>query len=394
MATATGRLGYAWDRVLVFAKGGAAWTVEGVNGSCNGDALAGFVNGCISSNGAGKVQNLGASNDRLGWTAGAGFEIGLTPNWSTKIEYDYLDFGTRNITLPDTTRVGIGETFHQVKVGVNYRFGASDPDATVASANMALKAPPAAPVNWTGVYMGGSLGDRLADPIWTTSALAGGRVGAGPGFDETTSPASFASSTPRLGGYLGYNWQFAPKWVAGLEGDIAWGNSSMTSGGIPGAFGNGQKFFPSLLGGGSTFIPGTEAQSSDAASVKLGWDGSIRGRLGFLANPNLMIYGTGGVTFQQVDVNVTCDGTINSWCGNNGNAGARSDFASSIRTGWTAGAGIEATLRDRWLGRLEFRYAEYGNFNNVFFTGTSHQIASSMDLRTLTFLTGMSYKFK
>jgi outer membrane immunogenic protein len=67
------------------------------------------------------------SVNRTGWTAGAGIEYGFAPNWSGKIEYDYMDFGTQRTTfnfigLP----AGISDvrsTVSVVKAGINYRFG-------------------------------------------------------------------------------------------------------------------------------------------------------------------------------------------------------------------------------------------------------------------------------
>jgi opacity protein-like surface antigen len=97
LATATGRLGYTWlDRILFFGKAGIAWTDERLNVSCNGDAFFQFVQGagCLATNTGAKVQNLIVSNSRFGGTVGAGFELAMTPSWSTKIEYDYLAFGS------------------------------------------------------------------------------------------------------------------------------------------------------------------------------------------------------------------------------------------------------------------------------------------------------------
>ena len=96
--------------------------------------------------------------------------------------------------------------------------------------------------------------------------------------------------------FAGYDWQVAPKWVTGIEGDIAFGDSSMRRGGIPGTYGNG------CCGGVWLCVPGIEAEQVDSATVKLGWDASMRARLGYLTTPNILVYGTGGVAFQQMSV--------------------------------------------------------------------------------------------
>ena len=59
---------------------------------------------------------------------GAGIEYSFSDNWSAKIEYNYLDFGTRAVRFADTTGIlffdtNIRESIHVAKVGINYRFG-------------------------------------------------------------------------------------------------------------------------------------------------------------------------------------------------------------------------------------------------------------------------------
>jgi opacity protein-like surface antigen len=47
-----------------------------------------------------------ASQDRPGWTVGAGVEYGIAPNWSVKAEWDFLDFGTPNTRFTDANGGG------------------------------------------------------------------------------------------------------------------------------------------------------------------------------------------------------------------------------------------------------------------------------------------------
>jgi len=120
LGTITARLGVAVDRVLFYAKGGAAWvhekhTVRASDPTAPNDPLFNFTST--------------TSQTRWGWTAGGGIEYGFTQNWSAKIEYNYLDFGKDEVafTLPAPTGFGVGGTLRQtlqvVKAGVNYRFG-------------------------------------------------------------------------------------------------------------------------------------------------------------------------------------------------------------------------------------------------------------------------------
>jgi outer membrane immunogenic protein len=55
----------------------------------------------------------------VGWTAGLGMEVGFTPNWSAKVEYLYMDLGSRFYTL---TGVDNGLQASYLRFGVNYHF--------------------------------------------------------------------------------------------------------------------------------------------------------------------------------------------------------------------------------------------------------------------------------
>jgi outer membrane autotransporter protein len=120
IVTAAGRLGYTWDKVLLFAKGGPAWTRNTYSITFN-------TPGSLAPGGSLAGQNIPVnrtvSADFAGWTVGAGFELGLTPNWSTKVEYDYIDLGTKTLTFAfpgQNATVSIWDQVHLVKVGLNY----------------------------------------------------------------------------------------------------------------------------------------------------------------------------------------------------------------------------------------------------------------------------------
>jgi len=116
LGTVAARGGYAFDNVLVFAKVGAAWAHD-VYRDFNLDTVP-------------ETLVASASGTRWGWMVGVGVEYGFAPNWSAKIEFDYLDLGTQRITLtsvpgviPATRAFDVEQTVALVKVGVNYRFG-------------------------------------------------------------------------------------------------------------------------------------------------------------------------------------------------------------------------------------------------------------------------------
>jgi outer membrane immunogenic protein len=106
-STVTGRLGYAIGRALFFAKGGVAFANER-------DTVTSPLGGSSST----------GTMTEVGWTAGGGLEYALDLNWSAKIEYDYLGFGSQSIaaTTPGGAPGSVDLNIQRVTAGVNYRF--------------------------------------------------------------------------------------------------------------------------------------------------------------------------------------------------------------------------------------------------------------------------------
>jgi opacity protein-like surface antigen len=125
MATATARVGYAWERVLFYAKAGGAWTNQQVSATCNESAVILVTNFPNQScfNPAGVLSaGFNGSKTITGWTVGYGTEFALTRNWSVRAEYNYISFGDRNVVASDGSLLNIGMHVSEAKVGVNYRF--------------------------------------------------------------------------------------------------------------------------------------------------------------------------------------------------------------------------------------------------------------------------------
>jgi outer membrane immunogenic protein len=124
IGSATTRLGIARDTWLLYGKAGAAW-------ANNSYSLthAGFIPGLGPF---GFAANM--SETRIGWTVGTGLEWAFARNWTAKVEYDYMDFGTASenfagnfsgaIAPPLFTNIAVNvkDTISEVKVGVNYKF--------------------------------------------------------------------------------------------------------------------------------------------------------------------------------------------------------------------------------------------------------------------------------
>ena len=103
IGTVRPRLGYAWDRWLLYVTGGLAW----------GDIKAG-QDSCTPS-------TLCGSNTELGWTIGAGIEAFLIPKWTVKLEYLYADLGNHVYYTP-AIPVSATEKVNLVRAGLNYHF--------------------------------------------------------------------------------------------------------------------------------------------------------------------------------------------------------------------------------------------------------------------------------
>ena len=92
----SGRAGFAINNVLLFATAGLAY----------GDLKA-------------ELGNLEESKTLVGWTGGAGMEVGFTPSWSAKVEYLYMDLGNRTFGITGND-LGLHSNF--LRFGVNYHF--------------------------------------------------------------------------------------------------------------------------------------------------------------------------------------------------------------------------------------------------------------------------------
>jgi outer membrane immunogenic protein len=238
---------------------------------------------------------------------------------------------------------------------------------------------PLAASSWTGFYLGIGGGARRARTDISTSLVE--VVVDQPDnviFSSDSGSATVQGTTARVSPYAGFNWQIAPQWVAGVEADVGFGRQTAKVTGFP--------FSPGF---------GNTGDAGDSQSVKTTWDGSLRGRLGFLVTPVTMAYATAGVAMQHFEVTSTCG--VNS-CVNNG-----FNFPvvtkSIDKAGWTLGGGIEVALWSHWLLRAEYRYADLGSqpfsLTRNQFVVPFHFIKDRFDasMRTQTVNFGIAYVF-
>ena len=110
LTSVTARLGYAFDNVLLYGKGGFAMA---------GDRYD------VSGSFAGAPFGFTGLENRIGWTAGAGVEWAFSQHWSASLEYDYYQFGHSTIAMSDPVNVFLGnvdvrQNIQVVKAGLNF----------------------------------------------------------------------------------------------------------------------------------------------------------------------------------------------------------------------------------------------------------------------------------
>jgi opacity protein-like surface antigen len=353
VASVTPRLGYAWDRELFYVKGGLALTRESSIATCdfgprNGVlTLFGFPGQACApvspTSFLSTTDGFSGSTFRAGWTVGYGVQFALTRNWSAKAETDYFDFGNRTLIASDGTPLSVGVHGWQAKIGVNYRLdGAPFADSPVlaVTARMPVKAPPLAVPNWTGCYVGATLGGAfehikyagepggLIDPVTAANLAA-------------VSTGTINNAVPIAGGEGGCNWQ-AREFVLGVESDVS-------------GFGRNQVT-------GTASIPTPAFTSFTANSTaSSNWLFTLRPRLG-VANGHWLIFATAGLALGNFNFSQSVfasDIAVLAALGI-----PPTSLSGSLNTtvaGGVVGGGIEYALSKNWSVKSEYLYVDFAS---------------------------------
>jgi outer membrane immunogenic protein len=226
--------------------------------------------------------------------------------------------------------------------------------------------PPPPPPLWVGFYAGlnagGTFGGDNTTNVLTSPLFAiPSTVNTFPGPASLAASAALTGSAPGGnnggfigGGQVGYNYQFYNNFLVGLEADIQ---------GIAGTQGSGSHtaFVDALSGQG---FPGNFAGGTVTVQKSLGYLGTVRGRLGYLVTPTLLIYGTGGLAYGGANSSTSIFGgntgvNLGLCCGNPafGSSGQLSDSL----VGWTVGGGLEWMFMPNWSAKVEYLYYDLGN---------------------------------
>ena len=195
---------------------------------------------------------------------------------------------------------------------------------------------PAAIYNWTGFYVGAHAGGDFGNSGWS---------------DPFTGATNNFSSTGFLGGaQVGANYQI--NWVVlGVEGDFSWTN---------------------LKGSGTDSI-------GDSINTGVNWTSTVTGRIG-AAFDRFLVYGKGGVAFAQDNSSFT-------------DTFANSASTTFMRTGWTAGAGLEYGITRNWSAKIEYDYLGFGSQTLNFTTPTTPLYTSNANLNVQEIKAGINFRF-
>jgi outer membrane immunogenic protein len=189
------------------------------------------------------------------------------------------------------------------------------PGAGVRAADMAVKAPAVPyippPFNWTGFYVGGNVGAGAASGSLSEFAGEADTVGGSPQFIG--------------GGQIGYNWQFSPNIVFGVE----WF--------FDGVSGNDQ--------GAALFVSPVTGDLLSAA-VRADWITTITGRIGFIlpTADHWMVYFKGGGAWVQTQATIS-DLTVPASIG-----------VTKTVNSWVAGGGVEWAFAQNWTIKFDYQY--------------------------------------
>ena len=213
---------------------------------------------------------------------------------------------------------------------------AADLPARVAKAPVYV--PPV--YNWTGFYIGGHVGAAFGNDNSFTPAVVGAP------FTEGGNDAAFLG-----GGQIGFDYQFAPNLLIGVEGQISGLSNHERSVSNP--------------------LIGSFRDRSD-------WIASVTGRLGYTWGPGL-IYGKGGVAFRD-----------NSGLEVFNAAGVAVPFTTDRNdTGYTVGGGLEYMFAPAWSAKVEYQYYNFDTTTLATGLGT----IGSYDSEIHTVKVGINYRF-
>ncbi len=343
-----------------------------------------------------------------GWAAGAGVEAHLTGNWTGKLEYLYMEFGSATTNINNQQNMTLTAQFNSritdqiVRAGLNYKFDpieeASGPVA-ISKDIVITKNAIVAPWTWAGFYAGFNIGYGSGSS--ETDTLLSDPTTGNPLLSTDASVSKLRGAI--FGAQAGYNLVSGP-WLTGVELDFQASNQEGTRTTVcPGVVCN-------------PAITDFNAPVGATLTQRLGWSSTLRGRLGAVVDPDTLGYVTGGLALGHIRTFGTLSGSSltltpavddmgNPILDANGNQimlSSTSPAATTIdewayKVGWSAGAGIERHLGGNLTGRIEYLHLDFGKVS-----GSAISLLANSTPVTLTYnhrvtndilRLGLNYKF-
>ena len=251
------------------------------------------------------------------------------------------------------------------------------------AADLAVKAPaykapvlaPAPVQSWTGFYIGGNIGGVTNTNSGTTNFTDSIIGGAGFPAPNRQNASGFLG-----GGQVGYNWQFDPHWLIGVEAD--------------GDFTNAKYGFcrGTIVAG----ICGDTGFGTETLNSKTDWITTVRGRFGTVVMDKFLLYVTGGAAWGRVETTATQSCLVGG-CGASPLATVGTSNSSVTRQGWVAGLGAEWNVERNWFVRAEWLHTDLGNITSSVttagFAGSFQTFTWSRSDRLDQFRVGLDYRF-
>ncbi len=184
---------------------------------------------------------------------------------------------------------------------------------------------------YAGVNVGAGWGSASGSLTPNVCLLTAGCGAVGP----VTLSSHINYSGPLGGVQGGYNWHFAPSWLLGVETDF-------DGAGVTAHSSSQSATFPAPVGTVTYNVSGGQD-----------YLGTVRGRLGWIATPDLLFYGTGGFAYGEVHTSAAASvaAPALSFVGT----------TSGVKTGWAAGGGIEYAFAPQWSLRGEYLHVDLGS---------------------------------
>lgn len=231
--------------------------------------------------------------------------------------------------------------------------------------------PPADTTSWTGVYAGVSVGGAWARENGTLALVENnGSTTAANEILTTAGSPGFSPSSAIAGGQLGFNYQFAPQFVAGVEAD--W----------------------SYLGVDTARQTASIARGPDPSvdlreDVSLRSMATLRARLGVLVTPQLLLFATGGLALadigysQRIHFAQVPDTSFNRV------------NVSGWRSAPVVGIGGEYALGPHWSLKAEYLYASIKTprVDSVNSFDSTYQLQHGLDAKLSIGRVGVNYRF-